>query len=51
VWQTLFCNSGVHRCVRYRMSMSSALVPVDLLPDGLTRLPTALRGVSGPPRA
>jgi hypothetical protein len=47
VWQTLFCNSGFHRCVRYRMSMSNALVPIDLLPDGLTRLPATLRGASG----
>lgn len=51
MWQTLFCNSGFHRCVRYRMSMSNALVPVDLLPDGLTRLPAALRPGSGQPAA
>jgi hypothetical protein len=51
VWQTLFCNSGFHRCVRYRMSMSNALVPVDLLPDGLTRLPSTLRDGSGRPAA
>lgn len=43
VWETLFCNSGFNRCVRYRMSMSHALVPVDLLPDGLTKLPTSAR--------
>lgn len=43
VWQTLFCDSNFHRCVRYRMSMSHALVPVDLLPDGVTHLPSAPR--------
>jgi hypothetical protein len=42
VWQTLFCESGFNRCARYRMSMSRALVPVDLLPDGITHLPPRL---------
>jgi hypothetical protein len=51
VWQTLFCNSSFHRCVRYRMSMSNALVPIDLLPDGVTRLPTAPRPWVPPPSA
>lgn len=51
VWQTLFCNSGFHRCVRYRMSMSNALVPIDLLPDGVTRLPTGPRAWTGRPTA
>ena len=44
MWQTLFCDSGFHRCVRYRMSMSNALVPIDLMPDGVTRLPANVVG-------
>lgn len=39
VWQTLFCDSGYDRCVRYRLSAVGAVVPPDLLPDGRTHLP------------
>jgi hypothetical protein len=41
VWQTLFCESGFERCVRYRLTSAGARVPDDLLPDGRTRLPIA----------
>ncbi len=43
VWQTLFCQSGFDRCVRYRLSTAGALVPADLLPDGRSHLPRALK--------
>jgi hypothetical protein len=38
VWQTLFCDSGFDRCVRYRLTAVGAFVPPDLLPDGRTHL-------------
>ncbi len=38
VWQTLFCESGFDRCVRYRLGTAGAFVPPDLLPDGRTHL-------------
>jgi hypothetical protein len=43
VWQTLFCESGFDRCIRYRMTAIGAVVPADLLPDGRTHLPTGPR--------
>jgi hypothetical protein len=43
VWQILFCESGFHRCVRYRLATAGEPVPADLLPDGRTHLP------AGPP--
>lgn len=46
VWETLYCDSGFHRCVRYRMSLSHALVPVDLMPDGFTRLGLPVRAAA-----
>lgn len=39
VWQTLFCDSGFDRCVRYRLGLSGLTVPADLLPDGRSHLP------------
>ena len=39
VWQTLFCESGFDRCVRYRLTTAGAFVPADLLPDGRSHLP------------
>ena len=39
VWQTLFCDSGFDRCVRYRLGLSGLTVPEDLLPDGRSHLP------------
>lgn len=39
VWQTLFCDSGFDRCVRYRLTLAGAAVAPDLLPDGRSRLP------------
>jgi hypothetical protein len=39
VWQTLFCDSGFDRCVRYRLGAVGAAVPADLLPDGRSHLP------------
>lgn len=39
VWQTLFCESGFDRCVRYRLTAVGAAVPPDLLPDGRSYLP------------
>ena len=41
VWQTLFCESGFDRCVRYRLTLAGAFVPPDLLPDGRNHLPRA----------
>lgn len=38
VWQTLFCESGYQRCVRFRLGAAGAAVPVDLLPDGRTHI-------------
>jgi len=49
VWQTLFCDSGFDRCVRYRLSVSGRTVPPDLLPDGVTFLRPP--GPDGTPRA
>ena len=43
VWQTLFCESGFDRCIRYRLSAVGAVVPADLLPDGRTHLPPPAR--------
>jgi hypothetical protein len=43
VWQTLFCDSGFDRCVRYRLTAVGAAVPPDLLPDGRTHLPSRLK--------
>ena len=43
VWQTLFCESGFDRCIRYRLTAMGAAVPPDLLPDGRTHLPTGPR--------
>jgi hypothetical protein len=43
VWQTLFCESGFDRCVRYRLTTAGAHVPPDLLPDGRSHLPRDLR--------
>jgi len=51
VWETLFCKSGFNRCVRYRMSMSHALVPVDLMPDGVSHLPAMARSRGDRPAA
>jgi len=42
VWQTLFCESGFDRCVRYRLTTAGAAVPADLLPDGRSHLPRDL---------
>jgi len=44
VWQILFCDSGFHRCVRYRLQLAGADVPGDLLPDGRSHLPAAGTG-------
>jgi len=43
VWQTLFCDSGFDRCVRYRLTAVGAMVPPGLLPDGRTHLPPRLK--------
>jgi len=43
VWQTLFCDSGFDRCVRYRLTAVGALVPADLLPDGRSHLPNKVK--------
>ena len=43
VWQTLFCESGFDRCIRYRLTAIGAAVPADLLPDGRTHMPQAAR--------
>jgi len=43
VWQTLFCDSGFDRCVRYRLTAVGAFVPADLLPDGRNHLPRKAR--------
>jgi hypothetical protein len=43
VWQTLFCDSGFDRCVRYRLTAVGGVVPADLLPDGRTHLPQRAR--------
>jgi hypothetical protein len=44
VWQTLFCDSGFDRCVRYRLTALGAFVPPGLLPDGRSHLvPEAAR--------